>query len=134
MHKIREEGEDGGTAFGLGACPVCHNTRPQPPSAHSGSTCLSLTDDRWGTGRTNNQQSIRMQFGTVKWFSSEKGYGFIQPKDGGEDVFVHRNNVDGLGWEDSLREGESVEYDTEQTDKGISAINVQRTENPSGVL
>lgn len=75
-----------------------------------------------------------MQLGTVKWFSSEKGYGFIQPKDGGEDIFVHRNNVDGLGWEDSLREGESVEYDTEQTDKGISAINVQRTENPSGVL
>jgi CspA family cold shock protein len=74
-----------------------------------------------------------MQRGTVKWFSSEKGYGFIKPQDGGEDVFVHRNNVDGLDWEDSLRDGESVEYDTEQTPKGISAINVQRADS-GGVL
>jgi CspA family cold shock protein len=69
-----------------------------------------------------------MQRGTVKWFSDEKGYGFITPQDGSEDVFVHRNNVSGLNWEDSLREGETVEYDTERTPKGISAINVQRTE------
>jgi CspA family cold shock protein len=72
-----------------------------------------------------------MQRGTVKWFSSEKGYGFIKPQDGGQDVFVHRNNVDGLDWEDSLRDGESVEYDTEQTPKGVSAINVRRAEGTS---
>jgi CspA family cold shock protein len=70
-----------------------------------------------------------MQRGTVKWFSSEKGYGFIKPQDGGQDVFVHRNNVDGLDWEDSLRDGESVEYDTEQTPKGLSAINVRRADS-----
>jgi CspA family cold shock protein len=75
-----------------------------------------------------------MQRGTVKWFSSEKGYGFIKPQDGGEDVFVHRNNVTGLDWEDSLRDGESVEYDTEQTPKGISAVNVQRMESDGDVL
>jgi CspA family cold shock protein len=75
-----------------------------------------------------------MQRGTVKWFSSEKGYGFIKPQDGGTDVFVHRNNVDGLDWEDSLRDGESVEYDTEQTPKGVSAINVQRTDADNSVL
>ena len=75
-----------------------------------------------------------MQRGTVKWFSSEKGYGFIKPQDGGTDVFVHRNNVDGLDWEDSLRDGESVEYDTEQTPKGLSAINVQRADTDNSVL
>jgi CspA family cold shock protein len=75
-----------------------------------------------------------MQRGKVKWFSSEKGYGFIKPQDGGTDVFVHRNNVDGLDWEDSLRDGESVEYDTEQTPKGVSATNVRRSEGSSNVL
>jgi len=75
-----------------------------------------------------------MQRGTVKWFSDEKGYGFIKPQDGSEDVFVHRNNVSGLEWEESLREGETVEYETERTPKGISAINVQRTETGSNVM
>lgn len=75
-----------------------------------------------------------MQRGTVKWFSSEKGYGFIKPQDGGKDVFVHQNNLDGLDWEDSLRDGESVEYDTEQTPKGISAVNVHRVEGSNDVL
>jgi CspA family cold shock protein len=75
-----------------------------------------------------------MQRGKVKWFSSEKGYGFIKPQDGGEDVFVHRNNVTGLDWEDSLRDGESVEYDTEQTPKGIGAVNVKRTESDGDLL
>jgi CspA family cold shock protein len=75
-----------------------------------------------------------MQRGKVKWFSSEKGYGFIKPQDGSDDVFVHRNNVQGMDWEDGLRDGESVEYDTERTDKGLSAINVQRTEGTSNVL
>ncbi len=72
-----------------------------------------------------------MQSGKVKWFSSEKGYGFIKPQDGSTDVFVHRNNVSGLDFEDSLRDGESVEYDTEQTPKGTSAINVRRMEGSS---
>ena len=75
-----------------------------------------------------------MQCGTVKWFSDEKGYGFIKPQDGSEDVFVHRNDVSGLEWEESLREGETVEYETERTPKGISAINVQRTETGSNVM
>lgn len=75
-----------------------------------------------------------MQQGTVKWFSSEKGYGFIKPHDGSKDVFVHRNNIEGMDWEDALRDGESVEYDTEKTDKGLSAINVRRTEGTNNVL
>ena len=71
-----------------------------------------------------------MQRGTVKWFSSEKGFGFIQPEDGGDDVFVHHSNVPG----DDLSDGERVEYETEQTPKGLSALNVSRVEDTSGVL
>jgi CspA family cold shock protein len=92
------------------------------------------SDETPWEGGANNQYRFSMQRGTVKWFSSEKGYGFIKPQDGGTDVFVHRNNVDGLDWEDSLRDGESVEYDTEQTPKGLSAINVQRTDADNSVL
>ena len=64
---------------------------------------------------------------TVKWFNIDKGFGFISPRDGSKDVFVHRNNVEGLGWDDGLREGEEVEYEVERTPKGLSAQNVQRT-------
>jgi len=73
-----------------------------------------------------------MQRGTVKWFSAEKGYGFIKPSSGGEDVFVHQNNLSGMN--DSLSDGESVEFETEETPKGLSAINVSRSESGSGVL
>jgi CspA family cold shock protein len=67
-----------------------------------------------------------MARGTVKWFNVEKGFGFIAPSDGSKDVFVHRNSVDGLGWEEGLREGEEVEYEVERTPKGLSAQNVER--------
>lgn len=67
-----------------------------------------------------------MAQGRVKWFSSEKGYGFIEPKDGSKDVFVHRNSVAGLGWDEGLRDGEEVEYEVERTPKGMSAQNVER--------
>jgi CspA family cold shock protein len=67
-----------------------------------------------------------MATGQVKWFNSEKGFGFIAPDEGGKDVFVHRSNVPDLGWDDELREGETVEFDVEKTPKGLSAQNVRR--------
>ena len=67
-----------------------------------------------------------MARGRVKWFSIDKGYGFIEPEDGSRDVFVHRNSVDGLGWDEGLRDGEEVQYEVERTPKGLSAQNVQR--------
>ncbi len=66
-----------------------------------------------------------MQQGTVKWFDTEKGFGFIKPNEGGKDIFVHRNNVENLGYNQGLEDGESVEFEVEETPKGLSAINVQ---------
>ncbi|GAB5519494.1 MAG: cold shock domain-containing protein [Rhodothermales bacterium] len=67
-----------------------------------------------------------MPRGTVKWFNTEKGFGFIVPDEGGRDIFVHRSKVQGLGWDEGLQDGESVEFETEQTPKGVSAANVVR--------
>ena len=67
-----------------------------------------------------------MAYGIVKKFNAQKGYGFIGPEDGSKDVFVHRNEVKGLGRDEGLREGEKVEYEVERTPKGLSAVNVQR--------
>ena len=67
-----------------------------------------------------------MANGKVKWFNAAKGFGFIEPTDGSKDVFVHRNSVSGLGWDEGLQDGEEVEYEVERTPKGLSAMNVQR--------
>ena len=70
-----------------------------------------------------------LQIGEVAWFGAEKGYGFIEPDNGGDDVFVHRTNVEGLGYGEGMSGGEPLEYDVEQTDKGLSALNVTRLDS-----
>ncbi len=65
-----------------------------------------------------------MATGTVKWFSDQKGYGFITPDEGGKDLFVHQSAIMGGGFR-SLAEGAKVSYDTEQGLKGPAAANVQ---------
>jgi CspA family cold shock protein len=63
--------------------------------------------------------------GTVKWLSDEKGYGFIRPDDGSEDVFVHHTGIAGDGFK-SLDEGDKVTYEVTQGRKGLQAENVTR--------
>jgi cold shock protein len=64
-----------------------------------------------------------MATGTVKWFSDEKGYGFIAPDEEGEDVFVHQSDLAGDGYR-SLKEGAEVSFDARAEDKGPKAVNV----------
>ena len=64
-----------------------------------------------------------MQRGTIKWFDTEKGFGFIEPEEGGEDVFLHVSNITGSTGGDDLREGQTVAFETERTEKGLSALN-----------
>jgi cold shock protein len=65
-----------------------------------------------------------MTIGTVKWFSAEKGYGFITPEDGGRDVFVHFSGIVGEGHR-SLDEGSRVSFSAEDGEKGPRAVDVK---------
>jgi CspA family cold shock protein len=62
-----------------------------------------------------------MSSGTVKFFNSEKGFGFISPAEGGKDVFVHKT-----GTKVALFEGDQVTYEVQQTERGPSAVNVRK--------
>ena len=64
-----------------------------------------------------------MPTGTVKWFSDEKGFGFITPDDGAKDLFVHHTGITGEGFR-TLREGARVSFEAEDGDKGPKAVNV----------
>ncbi len=65
-----------------------------------------------------------MTTGTVKFFSMDRGFGFIAPEDGGKDVFVHITEVERAGMT-SLTEGQKVSFDVEQDDRGPKAVNLQ---------
>lgn len=81
-------------------------------AAGSGSTVIATDGDKV------------LARGTVKWFSEQKGYGFITPDDGGKDLFVHFSNIQGEGYK-NLQDGQAVEYDAAQGQKGPEAQNVR---------
>jgi cold shock protein len=76
--------------------------------------------------QTQHEEAVEeyMATGTVKWFSDEKGFGFITPDEGSKDLFVHHSSIDADGYR-SLAEGARVEYESEAGDKGPKAVNVR---------
>lgn len=64
-----------------------------------------------------------MATGIVKWFNNAKGYGFIQPEEGEQDIFVHFSSIQSEGYK-TLREGQTVSYESQEGPKGLQATNV----------
>jgi cold shock protein len=87
---------------------VCGKAVPAAPLAHAGS----------------NEECCQMATGVVKWFSDEKGFGFITPDDGGKDAFVHFSGISGDGFR-TLAEGAKVEFELGEGTKGPQATNVR---------
>jgi CspA family cold shock protein len=74
---------------------------------------------------TQCRRKCSMAKGRIKWFNDAKGYGFIEQPDGGEDVFVHFSAINMEGFK-TLAEGQEVEFEIRQGDKGLQAANVTR--------
>jgi CspA family cold shock protein len=98
------------------------------PGARSFSTIYRLADD-WPLAHIHVQTTVKgfpMETGTVKWYNETKGYGFIQPDNGGKDVFVHATALERAGMR-GLREGQKISYElqTDQRTGRTSAVNLQ---------
>src|SRR3954471_2443378 len=96
----------------------------------SGVSTSSKVDVR-RDGRSRNaraasrqEEKRNMATGTVKWFNADKGFGFIAPDDGSEDVFAHFSAIQSSGYR-SLDENQKVEFDVEQGQKGLQAANIR---------
>src|SRR2546428_12248643 len=85
---------------------------------------IRALQNRDGSVIACSQRSKSMATGTVKWFNSEKGYGFISPEDGTKDVFVHYSGIEGDQYK-SLTEGQKVEYTVTHGQKGPQASGVR---------
>ena len=94
---------------------------PLPPSPQAG---IGLPPPRRYQSLIADLENSTMARGTVKWFNSQKGYGFIQPTDGGRDVFVHISAVERAGLS-SLNEGQQIEFEIEDNRGKSSAVNLR---------
>ncbi len=85
---------------------------------------MSRLGKQQAQARKRRQEESKLANGTVKWFSDEKGFGFITPEDGSKDLFVHHSNILGDGFK-SLNDGQQVSFDVGEGRKGPEATNVQ---------
>jgi CspA family cold shock protein len=109
------EDEDEGLALAM----ALFRSRSQN-NCGSGRTAIPDSDDT-----THKKEFAMRTTGTVKWFNDAKGFGFITPEDGAKDCFVHHSAIQGTGFK-SLAEGERVEFDVVQGQKGPAAENVTK--------
>ena len=103
---------------------LCARLKLAPGQADDLSRWVLEHPDHASASRSTVTRRSTMATGTVKWFSDDKGYGFITPDDGGKDLFVHHTAIEGSGFK-SLAEGAKVEYEEEQGPKGPNATNVR---------
>ena len=75
------------------------------------------------SARTKAKETVKMPTGTVKWFNDSKGFGFITPDAGGDDLFAHFSEVRGDGFK-TLAENQKVSYETKRGPKGMQAANI----------
>ena len=92
------------------------------PSAHRLAWALAGVDI--AAGFISKERQYMSTQGTVKWFNSEKGYGFISPDEGGSDVFAHYTAIEASGYR-SLEENQRVEFEIAQGPKGLQAENIR---------
>lgn len=95
-----------------------------PATAHSQARCSPAAWQRLQPCRLIDFED-EMATGIVKWFNSEKGYGFITPDDGGKDLFAHHSEIQGTGYK-SLDEGAKVEFEVTQGQKGLQASKIRK--------
>lgn len=138
MHAATQDGEFAGFIASAGRQFLLHGPHAEPrgtfPSLRAAQTALLPTQDpragvvgpvnRTTRSGPRTRRKIDMATGTVKWFNSEKGFGFIAPSDGSADVFAHFSAISGTGRRD-LYEGDQVEFDTERGQKGLQATNIR---------
>jgi cold shock CspA family protein len=117
-----------GSAADARAAVAASASSPFPSLAHSAPHKRPRRIRRRGTpgrsGGPKNRRKDTMATGTVKWFNSEKGYGFIAPDDGSADLFAHFSAIAGDGFKE-LREDQKVEFDAERGPKGMQAANIR---------
>jgi CspA family cold shock protein len=85
---------------------------------------LILSRCRPGSAGQFIEKEVEMAKGTVKWFNDSKGFGFITPEDGGKDLFAHHTEIQGDGYK-SLKEGQAVEFEPIQGQKGPAASKIR---------
>jgi CspA family cold shock protein len=100
--------------------------RPQDPSKKRGKRRNHLKASEFWKPVVEKKENQRMsKTGKIKWFNDAKGFGFVTPDDGSKDVFVHFSSIQGEGFK-SLAEGDKIEFEVQESDKGPKAANVRK--------
>ncbi len=123
-----ENGGRGNRGTEVFVTPVYQQRNASPPLHRRAEKTIMLVNVATKGGASTIQRYPFMERGNLKFFDTDRGFGFIEPQDGSEDVFLHANNITGATMGEDLREGQEIAYEVEQTEKGLSALNASPVE------